>query len=569
MKKRVLWLIAVLTLLLAVAGCGGGDDGGSAQGTNGSETEAAEGEPRQGGILRQGTTDGFDSINPFVAFSAQSYATFLDIYPILVQYDENFEWEGDWAESWETSPDGLTWTFHLKPGGEWSDGTPLTAEDAVWTGETIIKYKKGPTANLAPFLSHVESLEAPDENTLVITYARPVGNVLPQLQQFFILPKHVWEKFAVGDGKELKQYLPENDLPLVSGGQYILTEYDKKGTTILERNPGFYGTPSNPDALGIQWFANSDAMLTAFQSGELDSISVPLTAVSALEGNPDFEIMEAEGFQINNFIFNSNPDKPQNRELLDPEVREAFSHAMNREEMIEVVYGGHADPVASIVIPAAGEWVNPNLEPEAYDLDLANQILDDLGYERGSDGIRVVPATTGEFAQPEHRMSYEIITPDSLDGINRAFEIVKTGLAEIGVEVTQNSLDSTTAFEEIGAPDWKYENFDLSMWDWVGYLDPDFVLSVLTCDQWGGWSDTAYCNPEYDKLYEQQGGTADQEKRKEIVWEMQDILYRDKPYIQLVVLDTITAHSTRWAGFLPGSLDAYTKAYNGSPYQVE
>ena len=566
MTKRMLFAIAILAMMLAAAGCGGGDgDDAAPQGTGETETE---GEAQPGGILRIGTTDPYDSLNPFAAFSAQSYATFVDIYPILVQYNADFEWEGDWAESWETSEDGLTWTFNLKPGGEWSDGTPLTAEDAVWTGETILKYKKGPTANLAPFLSHIASFEAPDPNTLVITYDRPVGNVLPQLQQFFVLPKHFWEKFAVGDGKELKQYLPEKDLPIVSGGQFVLTQYDKKGTTILERNDGFYGTPPNPDAVGIQWFGNSDAMLTAFTSGELDLISVPLTAVSAVEGNPDFNVIETDGFQINNFIFNSNPDKPEKRELLDPKVREAFAHAMNRDEMVEVVYGGHAKPVASIVIPTAVtklpdgtvvDWMNPNLEPEAYDIDLANQILDDLGYERGSDGIRMADG---------HRMSYEIITPDSLDGINRAFEIVKTGLAEIGVEVTQNSLDSTTAFEEIGAPDWKYENFDLAMWDWVGYLDPDFVLSVVMCDQWGGWSDTAYCNPEYDKLYDEQGGTADQEARKEIVWEMQDILYRDKPYIQLVVLKNITANSTNWADVLPGSLDGYSKLYHGQPYQA-
>ena len=554
MTKRAVLVFAVLAMLVGIAGCGGDENGGAQQGTG--ETE---GEIVKGGILRQGTTDGYDSINPFVAFQSQSYSTFLDIYPVLVQYAPDFSWEGDWAESWETSADGLTWTFHLKPGGKWSDGTPLTAEDAVWTGETILKYANGPAANLAPFLENVESLEAPDPNTLVITYKTAVGNVLPQLQQFFILPKHFWEKYAVGNGKALKQYLPEKDLPIVSGGQYVLTKYDKKGTTILERNPGFYGEQPNADAVGIQWFANSDAMMTAFTSGELDLVSVPLTAVSAVEDNPDFELIESEGYQINNFIFNSNPKKPDNTELLDPKVREAFPHAMNREEMIEVVYGGNAQPVASIVTPAAGEWMNPNLEPEAYDLDLANQILDDLGYARGSDGIRMANG---------HKMSYEIITPDTLDGINRAFEIVKTGLAEIGVEVTQNSLDATTAFEEIGAPDWKYLNFDLSMWDWVGYLDPNFVLSVVGCDQYGGWSDTGYCNPEYDELYKEQGATADEEKRKEIVWEMQEILYRDKPYIQLVVLDSITANSKNWAGFLPGSLDAYTKRYLGEPHQV-
>jgi peptide/nickel transport system substrate-binding protein len=405
----------------------------------------------------------------------------------------------------------------------------------------------------------VKSLEAPDPNTLVVTYARPVGNVLPQLQQFFVLPKHVWAPLAAGDGKRLKEYLPEKDLPIVSGGQYVLTKYDKKGTTILERNEGFYGPQPNADAVGIQWFANSDAMVTAFTSGELDFIAPPLTAVNALKDDPRFKVIEADGFEIRNFIFNSNPKKPKNRELLDPKVREAFAHALNREEMIEVVHAGYGQPVASIVVPVAGKWMNPNLEPEAYDIELANQILDDLGYTRGSDGIRTANG---------HKMSYEIITPDSLDGINRAFEIAKTGLAEIGVEVTQRSLDSTTAFEEIGAPDWKYLNFDLSMWDWVGYLDPNFVLSVVLCDQYGGWSDTGYCNPEYDRLYKQQAAEPDEEKRKEIVWRLQEILYRDKPYIQLVVLDTVTAHSTEWDGFLPGSLDAYTKRYLGEPHRA-
>ena len=93
-------------------------------------------------------------------------------------------------------------------------------------------------------------------------------------------------------------------------------------------------------------------MLTAFTSGELDLISVPLTAVSAVEGSTDYNVIETDGYQVNNFIFNSNPDKPNNRELLDPKVREAFAHAMNRDEMVEVVYGGHAKPVASIVIPS-------------------------------------------------------------------------------------------------------------------------------------------------------------------------------------------------------------------------
>ena len=92
-------------------------------------------------------------------------------------------------------------------------------------------------------------------------------------------------------------------------------------------------------------------------------------------------------------------------------------------------------------------------------------------------------------------------------GINREFAIVRDSFQKIGVKLTQRAYDGTTAFTEITKPKNKYLDFDLMMWDWVGYVDPDFVLSVVGCDQYGGWSDTAYCNPAYDKLYQQQGVT--------------------------------------------------------------
>ena len=558
MRKRFLWFLALLALVLATASCGGGDDDeGAATGTG--ATDDAGGEIVEGGILRIGTTGEIDSINPFVAFNSESYQAFVIEYPLLVQYSPEFEWEGDWAESWETSEDGLTWTFHLKE-GQWSDGTPLTAEDAVWTGETVLEFAKGPTSILAPFLSHVESLEAPDPQTLVITYQRPVGNVLPQLQQFFILPKHVWEQHVGSDGKGLKQFNPQDDLPVVGAGPFVITSFDKKGTTIFEKNPGYYGQEAYVDAVGYQHFENEDALLTSFQAGELDFIEeTPPNAVETLEANDDLVVNKVDSTDTKNFIFNSNPDKPENRELLDPQVREAFEYAINREEIAEVVWRGDATPVASIVAPQTGEWMNPNIQPLPYDPAEGNRILDELGFARGSDGIRVA---NGE------KMEYEVITPTGVQGVQRTFEIIQRGLDEMGIKVTPSALDDTTAFEQIGAPDWQYEDFDLAMWSWVGYLDPDFVLSVVTCDQWGGWSDTGYCNPAYDELYQEQGVTVDQEARKQIVWEMQDIMQADRPYIQLVVVDYITAWQRNWDGFHP-DLIAYSKLPWTDPHQVE
>ena len=127
-------------------GAGGGCDGrrrlwrrrgGARRGGGGS------GGTVKGGILRVGTTNYIDSLNPFVAIESQSYNAFVMEYPQLVQYGPGEKLEGDWATSWSHSSDGLTWTFHLKAGGKWSDGKPLTAADAAWTGNTIVKYADG------------------------------------------------------------------------------------------------------------------------------------------------------------------------------------------------------------------------------------------------------------------------------------------------------------------------------------------------------------------------------------------------------------------------------------------
>jgi len=145
---RLLWA-AMMVAVLAAAGCGGGSS--SPSGSAGTGDSGAS--VKKGGLLRIGTTDGYDSMNPFVAFSAASYVAFTNTYPVLVQYDENFKIEGDWAENgWQTSADGLTWTFKVKP-GKWSDGQPLTADDAAWTGNTIIKYADG--TSLRPCTKHI------------------------------------------------------------------------------------------------------------------------------------------------------------------------------------------------------------------------------------------------------------------------------------------------------------------------------------------------------------------------------------------------------------------------------
>jgi peptide/nickel transport system substrate-binding protein len=504
-------------------------------------------------LVREGTTGQFDSINPFVAFNALPYIVFTNIYPTLVQYDTHFKIVGDWAKSWKTSPDGLTWTFTVKP-GKWSDGQPLTAKDGAWTGNLIIKYGKTVTSQLAPFLSHATKLTAPNDTTLVIHYDKAVANVLPQLQQFFVLPQHVWEAQLGTNGKGLKNYDPAAHLPIVGGGSFYIDKFDKKGTTILKRNDGFYGTKPHLAAVGITWFANSDAMLAALKSGDIDYVDeVPFTVADQLGKSGAVQLVTGQGTEVRDFGFNSNPKKKKHRELLDPKLRAALAHGFDRKQIVDVVFRGHATPRATLLTPISAPYMNTKLQPESYDIALANSMLDKLGYKRGSDGIRVTPGPDS------HPMKYDVITPESVSGMDREFAIVRDSWAKLGIKLTQRSYDPTTAFAEITKPKNQYLDFDLMMWDWVGYTDPDFVLSVVGCNQYGGWSDTAYCSKQYDALYQKQGTTLDPAKRKAIVWKMQDILYHDKPYVQIAQVELIYGFRKGWTNIAPPYINGLGK----------
>jgi peptide/nickel transport system substrate-binding protein len=212
---------------------------------------------------------------------------------------------------------------------------------------------------------------------------------------------------------------------------------------------------------------------------------------------------------------------------------------------VDVVLLGYGASASTIIAPVTRasrvHWHNTSLKPESFNLALANRILDGLGFRKGSDGIRVAG---------DHKMSYEVITPTDLQTVDRTFQIMQPDLRKIGVELKQRALDSSAAFEEIGAPDYKYLDFDLSLWDWVALADPDFMLSVVTCAQYGGWSDSGYCNKHYDALYSKQQLTPNLKQRQAIVWQMQKYLYGQRPYIWLYQLDQVDATSPKWTGLV-------------------
>ncbi len=555
MRRTIAALMLALVAVLA-ASCGGGG------------TAAAGG---SNGILKVGSTYNIDSLNPFVAFDAQAYNAFTMEYPQLVQYGPGLKLEGDWAKSWSTSSNGLVWTFHLIPGGKWSDNKPLTAQDAVWTIETELKYKAGAASFLAGTLLGVSKAEAPDPNTLVITYSHPIAGALANLEQVYILPQHVWSKYTGNNGHNLKSFFPEQHLPTVSGGAYVITKFDKTGTTVFKPNPYFYGPKSHAAAVAFTYYTNPTSMIADFQRGNLDFIDqVPYTVAGSLKNNAGTTVVSEPGSEVTNLGFNSNPKKPQNRELLNTTLKEAFEYAIPRQQLIDVVFGGEAVPWANIMSAWSGPsgFLNPAVKPLPYDVAKANQLLDGLGYTRGSDGMRQVPATTGQYAQAAHEMSYSMIVPGDLDfSGDRQFQILQTAFTKIGVKLNEiPGGDVSAAYTLITNAGYKYTKADMFTWYWHPYIDPNFNLSVVTKAQWGNNSDTGMDDPKYDAWYKQEQVTVNPQARQKLVWKMEAYLAdNQRPYIQLVNTNLITAHDEAWTGFYP-QLWSYCKCYYTSPH---
>ena len=551
-------LAAMIVLALVSTSCSGGGDA-----TPSGSPGASGGAIKEGGTLRIAAFDGIDSMNPFVGVNDDSYATYEYIYPQLVQYDENVEFAPDFATDWTSSDDGLTWTFQTQPDATWSDGEPLTAEDVAWTYQTIIKFKDTVTGSAGGSVTHLSTVEATDPTTVVFTYDVPVPAVLAEAQQVSILPEHVWSQYAAGDGKALKTFpnTPTDTEPVVSGGPFMVTQYQQDQVTLFQRNPNYYGTTPHIDGFGLQYFSNEDAEVTAMKNDEIDVIeNVPPTSVTTLQ-DANFNVYTGDALTYRTFIINSSPYKKEHLELLEPDVRTAFEYAIDRAKIVDTAWLGFAEPGSTIVPPSTGTWHDDAIQPLPFDIAKANELLDGLGFDRGSDGIRVADG---------HPMQYDVLFPGSERGAgDRAFQIIQSDFAEIGVKLVQRPVSG--AYSIMIAPDNRYENWDLAMWNWTPPIDPDFILSVMTCDSFGDWSDSGYCNKAYDKLYEQQGQTLDAAKRQEIVHQMQQMVFDDRPYVVLVYNDTIDAWSHGWDGFVQSSqglFSALTKTSLTSAHQV-
>ena len=181
--------------------------------------------------------------------------------------------------------------------------------------------------------------------------------MLSQFEQFAILPEHIWSKYTGHKGADLKTFA--NPAPVVGAGPFKLVKFQKDQIALFQPDDTFYGPKPQISEFGLQMFSDDDALVAALKAHNIDAIEdVPATAIGTLKKS-GFEIQDVPGADQTDFIFNSNPKKPKNRELLDPKLREAFDHAIDRAQIVRVVFLGSAKPGRTLVPPATGAVGEP------------------------------------------------------------------------------------------------------------------------------------------------------------------------------------------------------------------
>jgi peptide/nickel transport system substrate-binding protein len=275
-------------------------------------------------------------------------------------------------------------------------------------------------------------------------------------------------------------------------------------------------------------------MVAALKRGEVDFVhDVPESQFLNLREDPEIETIEGAQGGFDEFAINGGDGlKKPHEALLDPKVREAIGRAIDKETIIDRVLRGLGEPAYAISPSANPAWIPeiPEAERLDFDLEAAKQILDEAGYEdTDGDGVREMPGG-GEPLRFRYAVRSE--SPRSAP----TAEFISGWLEEIGIATTQKVYDDGQLTEVIGRGD-----YDLFVWGWTPFVDPDPMLSYFTCDNVSQdpddptnyWNDASLCDPEYDKLYKEQKVERDPDRRMEIVHEMLTRFYAHHVYMPL------------------------------------
>jgi peptide/nickel transport system substrate-binding protein len=517
--KRAAFLPLLLSLSLLCA-CDGGGNGGAAR-------HSATGKPAYGDALVVGSIGEPSTLIPLLASDSASHDVAGLVYSGLVRYDKNLKLEGELAESWDISPDGLTITFHLRRGVKWHDGREFSSRDVLYTYRVTID-PRTPTAYADAF-KQVKNAEAPDPYTFRVVYAKPFA---PALESWgmSILPAHMLE------GKDITKS-PLARRP-VGTGPYIFKEWIAGQRVTLEGNPDYFEGRPFIGRYIYRIIPDTSTMYMELKAGGIDMMGISPVQYKRQTETPGFKALFNKyrypasaftylGYNLRHPLFS------------DRRVRQALTSAINKDEIVHGVLLGMGQVAHGPYKP--GTWAfNAHVKDFDYNPERARRLLAEAGWrERNSDGFLVKNGRPFRFT---------ILTNQGNDQRLKTAVIIQYRLKAIGIDVKIRVVEWAsflTQFIDKG-------NFEAVMLGWTIGQDPD-LFDIWHSSKTGPreLNFIGYRNPEVDRLQEEGRSTFDMEKRRRCYYRFQEILAEDQPYTFLYVPDALPVVSARFRGIEP------------------
>ena len=377
MKKRVLSLCLAGLMAASLTGCGGAG--------NAAETTAAAGAENSAAASEAGASEGKEELvfvnyrdirdlNPHL-YAGEMYAQEM-LYETLVNITAD-GYEGCLAESWDISDDGKTYTFHIRDGVKFSDGEVCDANAIKANFDAIIENKDRHT--WLEMMNLLVGVSAPDDKTFVIELSEPYYPLLTELG--------VTRPFAMISPKAMKDGSTKDGVNAYIGtGPYVLTDFVTDEYAIFEANENYWGEQPKIKKITVKVIPDNQTRILALEKGEIDMIfgknMIDADAINQYTGNDKFTVSLSDPTSTRQIVLNTTRDV-----LADKEVRQALQHATNKQAISDGIFYGLEQP-ADTLFAKTVPYCDIDLEPYAYDVELAQSMLDEAGWVVGSDKIR-------------------------------------------------------------------------------------------------------------------------------------------------------------------------------------
>jgi len=452
------------------------------------------------------------------------------IFASLVILDGEGKPKADLAEKWEISSDNLVYTYHLKKDLKFSNGTPVTADDVAFTltlladpayagyvdiSTYFIKgvddYKKGNADS-------VSGIKVIDPLTIEITTEQVNAQNLLNLGGRVISKEYYGKDYKKGHLDYLKDLYPAP----MGAGPYKFSKYVPGQEIDYVANENYYGGKPNVENLVFK-VSSPDTALQLFQTGETDTVGVPLTDdnLNALKnlGFADVQISTVNNFGYVQF----NNAKPTLKETV---VRQALYYGLDRQKLVDIQYQGHAQVANVFNSPLSWAYTEDGITKYDFNPEKAKKILDDAGWKAGSDGIR-------EKDGVKLKLNYLTRKGDDV-----FISIAKENYKDLGIDFTAEMLDFDTEIAKVNKGDYDLAAFSTSL-----LTDPNDA--VIEYSSTYPQSNLHYSNPKVDKLIKDGISTTDLEQRKAIYKDLYKELTNDPPVLLTVYKQSLSATNAR------------------------